>query len=167
MPQILQEPFSESPRRTVIPETACKICSIPNIEEEYAFPLCWDCRRRLSRREIPRVIKLVCALVLMAFVYAGTYYPATLRATVAYQLGQRAERARDFGQAIQKYQTVLETYPESPLALAHLGISYYRSGETMQGIWVLGALWGKDNPKEIAHEVNDIFTDAKRRAGVK
>jgi tetratricopeptide (TPR) repeat protein len=167
VPQVLPEPISESPRRTVIPETACKICSIPYVEEEYEFPLCWDCRRRLSRREFPRVIKLVCALVLMAVVYAGTYYPETLRATAAYQLGQRAERARNFGRAIQEYQIVLETYPESPLALAHLGISYYRSGNTLQAIWVLGALWGKDNPKEVAHQVNDIFTETKRRAGVK
>ena len=167
MPQVLPEHVSETPRRTVIPETACKICSVPYIEEEYAFPLCWDCRRRLSRREFPRVIKLICALVLMAVVYAGSYYPDTLRATAAYQLGQRAERAGNFGQAIQEYQTVLETYPGSPMALAHLGISYYRGGNTLQAIWVLGALWGQDNPKEVAHQVNDIFNEIKKRAGVK
>jgi len=103
----------------------------------------------------------------MALVYAGSHYPETLHATIAYQLGKRAERDGNFGQAVQEYQTVLETYPESPLALAHLGISYYRSGNTFQAIWVLGALWGKDNPKEVARQVNDIFTETKRRAGVK
>jgi tetratricopeptide (TPR) repeat protein len=151
----------------VIPETACKICSIPNIEEAYSFPLCWDCRHRLSRREFPRVIKLVCALVLMAVVYAGTYYPETLRATAAYQSGQRAERAGNFGQAIKEYQTALESYPESPLALTHLGTSYYRNGNTLQAIWVLGALWGQDNPKEVAGQVSDNFNEIKKRAGVK
>jgi tetratricopeptide (TPR) repeat protein len=137
------------------------------IEEEYVFPLCWDCRRRLSRREFPRIIKLICALMLMATIYAGTCYPEILRATMDYQDGQGAEKAGNFAQAIKEYETVLVTYPDSPLALAHLGISYYRSGHTMQAIWILGDLWGRDNPKDVAHQVNNIFAEVKKRAGVK
>lgn len=150
-----------------MPEIACKCCSSPYIEEEYNFPLCWDCRHRLSRREFPRVIKLICALVLMAAIYAGTYYPETLRATVAYQDGQSAERAKNFGRAVQEYETVLVTYPDSPLALAHLGISYYRKGSTLQAIWVLGSLWGRNNPEEVGSQINSIFKEIKKRAGVK
>jgi len=106
-------------------------------------------------------------LVLMAATYAGTYYPDTLLATVAYQDAQSAERARDFGRAIQEYETVLVTYPDSRLALAHLGISYYRSGNTYQAIWILGSLWGRDNPKEVASQVNNILKEIKQRDGVK
>ena len=153
--------------RAVIPPIACKACSSPFIQEEYEFPLCWDCRRRLSHREFPRVIKLICALVLVAGVYAGAYYPDLFRATIAYQLGQSAERSRNFGSAVQEYETVLVTYPDSPLALAHLGISFYRKGNTLQAIWVLGALWGRDNPQEVAGQINNIFREVKKRAGVK
>jgi hypothetical protein len=160
-------PRSARARRAVIPENACKGCSSPNIEEEYTFPLCWDCRRRLSFREFPRVIKLICTLVLMAATYAGTYYPETLRATVAYQDARSAERSRNFGRAIQDYDTVLVIYPDSRLALAHLGISYYRSGNTYQAIWILGGLWGRDNPKEVASQVNNILKEIKQRDGVK
>jgi tetratricopeptide (TPR) repeat protein len=103
----------------------------------------------------------------MAAVYAGTYYPEILRATVAYQLGQRAERAGDFAKAIQEYQTALKTYPESSLALARLGVSYYRSGNTLQAIWVLGEIWGQDNPKGVSDQVNNIFSEINRKAGVK
>ena len=106
-------------------------------------------------------------LVLMAATYAGTYYPDTLLATVAYQDAQSAERARDFGRAIQDYDMVLVIYPDSRLALAHLGISYYRSGNTYQAIWILGGLWGRDNPKEVASQVNNILKEIKQRDGVK
>ena len=54
---------------------------------------------------------------------------------------------------------MLETYLDSPLALAHLGISSYRSGNTLQAIWILGALWGRDNPKEAANQVNKIIDE--------
>lgn len=167
MPQVFRAPVLARSRRAVNPERACKGCSSPYIEEEFAFPLCWDCRRRLSRREFPRIVKLIGALVLVAIMYAGAYYPETLQATVAYQDGQSAEKDRNFGQAIQEYETVLVTYPDSPLALAHLGISYYRNGNTYQAIWILGDLWGRDNPKEIAKDVDNIFKEIKRRAGVK
>jgi tetratricopeptide (TPR) repeat protein len=150
-----------------IPEKACKSCSSPYIEEEYEFPLCWDCRRWHSRRKIPRVIMLTCGLVLMAVLSAGTYYPETLRATIAYQDGRSAERAQNFGRAIQEYETVLETYPDSLLALAYLGTSNYRSGNTSQAMRILGALWGRDNPKEVANQINNIFDEIKKRAGVK
>lgn len=99
--------------------------------------------------------------------YAGTYYPETLRATVAYYHAQSAERAKNFEEAIQEYETVLGTYPDSRLALAHLGISYYRSGDTLQAIGILGTLWGRDNPKEVGTQVNNIFEEIKKRAGVK
>jgi hypothetical protein len=138
VPEDLRLPVSMADRRRVAPVGACKYCSSPYIEEEYEFPLCWDCRLRLSRREIPHGIKLICTLVLMAIIYAGTYYPDVLRATVAYQDGRNAERSQNFARAIQEYETVLVTYPDSPLALAHLGISYYHSGNVLQAVWILG-----------------------------
>jgi tetratricopeptide (TPR) repeat protein len=137
------------------------------VEEEYAFRLCWDCRRRLSRRPFPRDIKLMCALAVIALIYAVACYPSTLGATLAYRDGQIAEKAKDFSRAIQEYQAVLESYPEWPPALAHLGISLYRNGNTLEAIWVLGPVWHRNNPKELASEVNTIFNEVKRRAGVR
>jgi tetratricopeptide (TPR) repeat protein len=103
----------------------------------------------------------------MAAVYAGSYYPETLRATVAYQHGQRAEKARDFAGAIQEYQSVLKSYPESSPALARLGISYYQSGNTLQAIWTLGEVWGQEIPNGISAEVDNVFRQIKNKAGVK
>jgi len=164
--QVLPAPISETPRRGVVPDGACKICSNPLVEERYDFPLCWDCRYRLSRRAFPRVVLFFCALVVMAAAYAGTFYPETLRATVAYQLGQRAERAGHYTQAIDLYETALKTFPESNPALAHLGITYYHSGNTPQATWVLGTVLGQDMPQGLSDQVNSVLAEIKKKAGV-
>lgn len=109
----------------------------------------------------------MCALVLMAAIYAGAFYPQTLGATLAYREGLSAERARDFDQAIQEYEKVLNAYPDWRPAMAHLGISLYRNGNTLEAIWVLGGVWRRSNPQEITKEVNRIFREIKRQAGVK
>ena len=102
----------------------------------------------------------------MAAAYAGTFYPETLRATVAYQLGQRAERAGHYTQAIDLYETALKTFPESNPALAHLGIAYYRSGNTPQATWVLGTILGQDMPQGLSDQVNSVLAEIKKKAGV-
>ena len=149
------------------PAPACKGCWSPYVEEEYEFPLCWDCRRRASLRPLPQAIKLICALVVMALIYAGYYYPDTFGASLAYQEGQRAEKVKDFAHAVEDYGTVVAIYPESPLAEARLGLAYYHGGHVPQAIWILGDLWGRGTPKEVAIQVNAVFREIKKRAGVK
>jgi len=139
----------------------------PNVEEEYELPLCWDCRRWASLRPLPQDIKLLCALVLMALIYAGYYYPDTLGATIAYQEGQRAEQVKDFAHAVEEYQTVTAIYPEPAVAVARLGLAYYRGGHVLQAIWVLGNVWRRGTPKEVAMQVNAVFREVKKRARVK
>ena len=159
-------PASFLPRQADVPEASCKICISPYVEEDYAFRLCWDCRRRLSRRQFPRDIKVLCALAIAALIYAAACYPQTLGATLAYRDGQIAEKAKDFGAAIHEYETVLDSYPEWRPALAHLGVSLYRNGNTSEAIYVLGTVWRQNNPKEMGSEINTIFREIKKRAGV-
>jgi hypothetical protein len=106
-------------------------------------------------------------LVFIALLYAGYHYPGTLGASIAYQEGQRAEKARNFTRAIAEYETVVATYPQSPLAVARLGLAYYRGGQVQQAIWILGHVWWRGTPKETAMQVNAVFRDIKKRAGVK
>jgi tetratricopeptide (TPR) repeat protein len=103
----------------------------------------------------------------MTLIYAGTQFPETIKASMAYAEGRRAEKARNFPVALADYETVLATYPDSPLAIAHLGLTYYRSGDVTDAIWVLGDLWGRNNPKEVAGQIDNVFREVKKRAGVK
>ncbi|MGA3326793.1 MAG: hypothetical protein ABSF45_20195 [Terriglobia bacterium] len=151
----------------VAPAAVCKNCKCPYVEDEYELPLCWDCRRWASLRPLPQEIKLICVLVLMALLYAGYYYPDTLGASIAYQEGQRAERAKDFTRAVKEYQTVTAIYPESPVAVARLGLAYYHGGHVLEAVWVLGYVWRSGTPKEVAMQVNAVFREVKKRARVK
>ena len=151
----------------VAPGPVCKNCKCPYVEDEYELPLCWDCRRWASLRPLPQEIKLICVLVLMALLYAGYYYPDTLGASIAYQEGQRAERAKDFTRAVKEYQTVTAIYPESPVAVARLGLAYYHGGHVLEAVWVLGYVWRSGTPKEVAMQVNAVFREVKKRARVK
>ena len=146
---------------------ACRICSSPYTEEGFVVPLCVDCRLQLSHRRLSRAVKLFCILMLAAITYAGTYYPDVLRAARADQEGVKAEKAGKFPQAIQTYETVLSMYPHCPRVIAHLGISYYRSGNVARAVEVLGGLVGRDAPQDAAAQVNDILSEIKKRAGVK
>jgi hypothetical protein len=103
----------------------------------------------------------------MALLYAGYYYPDTLGASIAYQEGQRAERAKDFTRAVKEYQTVTAIYPESPVAVARLGLAYYHGGHVLEAVWVLGYVWRSGTPKEVAMQVNAVFREVKKRARVK
>jgi hypothetical protein len=103
----------------------------------------------------------------MAFIYAGYYYPDTLGASIAYLEGQRAEKVKDFAHAVEEYETVVAIYPESPVAAVRLGLAYYHGGHVPQAIWILGGFWGRETPKEVAIQVNAVFREIKKRAGVK
>lgn len=162
-----QLPYLPQTPAAAVPAPVCKNCKCPYVEEEYELPLCWDCRRWASLRPVPQDIKLICTLVLMALLYAGYYYPKTLGASIAFQEGLRAEKAQDFARAAKAYETVTAIYPESPVAVARLGLAYYRSGHALEAIWVLGYVWRTDTPKELAMQVNAVFQEVKKRARVK
>lgn len=102
----------------VAPARVCKNCLCPYVQEDFEFPLCWDCRRWASLRPLPQNIKLLCALVVMALLYAGYNYPDTLGAAIAYQEGQRAEEVKDFAHAVEEYKAVVAAYLDSPPAVA-------------------------------------------------
>jgi len=160
---------TELPKVTLQEETraqVCQICLYPSVEEGYELPLCWDCRRRGSLRPLPRAIKLMCALVVIALTYAGYCYFETLGALIAYQEGQRAEKVKDFDHAAEDYEAVVAFYPDSPLVEVRLGLAYYRGGHIPEAIGILGNLWGMRTPKEVAIQVNAVFQEIKRRAGV-
>ena len=162
-----QLPYPPQTPAAVGPAPVCKNCKCLYVEEEYELPLCWDCRRWASQRPLPQDIKLICALLLMALLYAGYYYPDALAASIAYVEGQRAEEVKDFAHAVEEYKAVAAIYPESPVAMARLGLAYYRGGHVLEAVWVLGHVWRRATPQEVAVQVNAVFREVKKRAGVK
>jgi hypothetical protein len=144
-----------------LPPLPCQLCG-KVAEPGHAAQLCSDCRTTLSKRPFPLWIKLVIILVGLVFLYALAKAPASFVASIAFERGQRAEAAGNFGTAATEYAKAVEQFPESTSAVARLGIMQYRTSTARYQS-------KPDNLKTVAQElgVSTVLEGAVQKAGDK
>ncbi len=86
---------------------------------------------------------------------------------MTYAEGRRAEKAKDFDRAVFDYETVLSTFPHSPLVTMHLGVAYYRNGNVPQAVMILRNLRERTIPLEVVKQVDAILAEIQKPTGVK
>ena len=144
-------------------ENRCKNCDNRR-EDSYQFPLCKECRDSLARRPLPLWIKIGSAVVALVLCFAFAKFPASLRAGIAFERGQKAEAQKKFPLAIDEYQKVLEKFSDSTLVLARLGISEYRAGRLDEAAAVLNKLAGRKTSKQLVGEVNAVIKEMNSKS---
>jgi TolA-binding protein len=102
-------------------------------------------------------------LIALLTVFAVTRVPSALSASIAFERGQRDERAGQHDQASAEYAKVVERFPESTLAVARLGISQYRAGNLSAAAETFSKLAGRKASTDLTSEVNAIIEDMNRR----
>jgi hypothetical protein len=140
----------------------CKNCGGLPEDGGYEFRLCAPCRDTLCQRPLPVWIWGVFGVVVLVLLAALVRFPASVSAGVAFERGRRAEKAGDYSMAVSEYQKVAASFPDSTLALARLGISQYRAGNTVGAIGVFRELGGRKTSEKLAHEVNLVGSELAR-----
>ena len=141
----------------------CKNCGNTALESGYELPLCSNCRDTLSRRPLPTWIKLTSAGVAFVLLFAFAKFPVALKAGIALERGRRAEGAKNYSTAVNEYEKVAHRYPGSTLAVARLGIVYYRGGRLPEALATLNRLAGRQTSKELAGEVNSVIREMEAK----
>jgi hypothetical protein len=144
-----------------LPPLTCQLCDKP-AEVGYSAELCSVCRTKLAKRPFPIWIKFAVILVALAFVYALAKTPASLVASIAFERGQRAEAAGNFGLAAAEYAKAVEQFPQSISAVARLGIMQYRAGDRDAAIQTLRPLAGRQASKELMTEINAVIAEMQQ-----
>lgn len=126
--------------------------------------LCSACRTSLAKRAFPVWIKIGFGLIAALSVFALTRVPAALSASIAFERGQKNERAGKYDQAGVEYLKVIKQFPEFNLAVARLGISQYRAGDVRAAAETFSKLDGQPASAELVREVNAVIEDMKQRA---
>ena len=157
-------PDEEQDAAQALDPNPCCHCEEPQVEQGYALPLCPACRTSLARAPLPLWITATGAATGVMLAIALTRFPGSLSAGVAYERGQRAERAGQYGRAVAEYEHVVARFPESTEAVARLGIAHYRSGHLMDAAKTLDKLGGKEAPsEELATEVNQVMDEIVKK----
>jgi hypothetical protein len=133
---------------------ACKSCG-QQAEPDYSLPLCSACRESLSKRPLPKWVKLSFFLVILVTLFAATKFPKSLVAGIAFERGRLAEGSHDFSSAVANYSQVLNLFPNSILVIARLGIAQQKAGDFSASRETLGKIAKLKVSKEIAREVNE------------
>jgi len=134
----------------------CKSCG-QQAEPNYPFPLCPTCRGLLSKRPLPKWVKLGFFLVILITLFAITKFPRSLGGGIAFERGRMAEESHDFSSAVANYSEALNHFPNSPWIIARLGITQQKAGDISTSRKTLDKIVGQKLPKEIVKEVNETF----------
>jgi soluble cytochrome b562 len=134
----------------------CKSCG-QQAEPNYLFPLCPTCRELLSKRPLPKWVKLSFFLVILITLFAATKFPKSLVGGIAFERGRMAEESHDFSSAVENYSETLNHFPNSPWLIARLGIAQQKAGDISASRKTLNKIVGQKLPKEIIREVNETF----------
>jgi len=85
-----------------------------------------------------------------------------LRAGIAFERGERQEAAGAFDAAASEYRIVTDTFPDSTLVLARLGISLKKAGRVSEAQAILERLAGRKGSDELVQEVNKTIDDVSK-----
>ena len=134
----------------------CKSCG-QQAEPDYPFPLCSTCRELLSKRPLPKWVKLSFFLVILITLFASTKFPKALVGGIAFERGLLSEESHDFSSAVANYSEALNLFPNSPLVIARLGIAQQKAGDISASRKTLGKIAGQKVSKGIIKEVNELY----------
>lgn len=152
----------EDPSAVESQEIVCRQCGSGNVEENYLYPLCHQCRDELTRRPIPFGIKLAGIVILAVLAFALMRFPLVLETGIAYERGREAEREFKYITAMTNYKKVYQAMPDSTLVSSRLFIVDYKSGhvkDAMQMVEVLKNKSYSDNDQELLTEVKTVFDE--------
>ena len=127
-------------------------------EADHRMPLCPPCRRKFAGRAFPKEIKLAAIGVLIALVVGIALSPASLRAAIAFERGERAESHGDYAAAAEQFREVIEAYPQSPKVIIRLAVTLKKSGHAEEALDLINTrLAGRKLPREIIQEAEKLF----------
>jgi tetratricopeptide (TPR) repeat protein len=143
----------------------CKNCGSSIVEEGYKFNLCEDCRNKLSKRPVPKKIKIVFFIVIGLVIYSLMRFPTTMKGAIAYEKGNQAEEQKKYFTALEEYQKASEQYTSSGDIISKIIIAEYYNGNYSKVIDLLIALEGTTIDSEelynqldkISIELQDIY----------
>ena len=135
----------------------CSSCGIEAAEKGYEHSLCKACRDENIKRPFSLWLRLSFFLIIILMLISLTRVPNSLSAGIAYQRGQRAERAGNYFDAMSYYEDALLRYPDSEKALSRLGVAYYYNEKIHQAAYTFDRLIGRTLSSEDIIELQDIY----------
>jgi hypothetical protein len=100
---------------------------------------------------------------MLAGAVAFVRFPAVLQAGVAYERGQRAERASRYPTAEAEYRKVVQRYPDSTHALARLAVAACRAGDVLTALTTMQKLDGRKADKDTIEELSQAQEALRQR----
>lgn len=125
-------------------QRVCKRCGNPEIEAGYTIDFCKNCREELSKLHLPIWVKGFALLVSAILIFALVKFPNTLSTGISYEKGIRFEQEKKYMSAMNEYETVVNTFPDSTEALCKLFITQYKAGRIGPASTTYQQLIGRD-----------------------
>ncbi|MBP7867231.1 MAG: tetratricopeptide repeat protein [Acidobacteria bacterium] len=144
-----------------IVETGVNPCSVcgSGPEPGYTASLCRSCRRDLSMRPFPLWVKGFCLLTLLLLAYSLVQLPSVVKANIAFERGQSAEKQKRFRTASREYGVAAEHFPDCTEILARQYISLFRAGRFEEASAIIEKIGGrKEENSALVGEVNRVST---------
>lgn len=155
---------AENPMEDAEPkESICEHCGNSDIEEGYLLDLCVDCRDKLVRFNLPVWVKGFALLVFLILILALTKFPEALNIGASYERAIKYEQEKRYLSAMNEYQKVVNTYPNSTNALCKLFIAQYKSGRIGNAAATFDMLIGRNvDDEQLYNEVDGVLDQLDR-----
>ncbi|GKX31545.1 hypothetical protein SH1V18_40250 [Vallitalea longa] len=88
----------------------CENCGSSVTEDGYKTKLCPSCRYKLSKRPLPKSIKIFLGIIMVLIVYSFMRLPNSMKGVLAYEKGKKAESQKKYVTALKQYQIADKEY---------------------------------------------------------
>lgn len=103
----------------------CKNCGSSVIEDGYPTRLCPSCRDKLSRRSLPIWTKLFFIIIIGLIIYSFIRFPITMKGSLAYEKGKKAESQKKYVTARNQYQLANEEFDSTEIEAKIIICKFY------------------------------------------
>lgn len=142
-------------------QAGCKCCGSPVVQEGYNLELCEECRKKLSKRPIPKKFLFLAAGILIILVISLFKFPGYINAGIEFKRAEKAIDEHKYVTAMNYYENVVDENSkyENKIKLMEL---YYYNGYISEAYDIYESLVGEKIDEEYYNKATKIMNDVEK-----
>lgn len=106
-------------------QAGCKCCGSPIVQDGYNLELCEECRKKLSKRPIPKKFLFLAAGILIILVISLFKFPGYINAGIEFKRAEKAIDEHKYVTAMNYYENVVDENSKYENKIKLMELYYY------------------------------------------
>lgn len=142
-------------------QTGCKCCGNPIVQEGYNLELCEECRKKLSKRPIPKKFLFLAVGIFIILVISLFKFPSYITEGIKFKGAEKAITQHEYVTAMNYYENVINESSkyENKIKLMEL---YYYNGYISEAYNIYDSLVGEKLDEENYNKATKIINNIEK-----